>query len=190
MSSTDFKFEDGKIYSLVTGDLVATVDEKGLKMQPGKNALTPKVKAFFESCDRAASSTSGSQALMDEKQSFDEPAAAAETPALDNEEEEVNTHLLNDHQEGTFFFGGVPGKGGTSAPAREKLPEKLPEKPVNPSEIRTVWDIPEDQLPEFSPALGVSTPEFKAFVKKHKFSKAQIIELVRRLEITQSKKEN
>lgn len=184
MSSTDFKLEENKIFSTVTGDLVATVEETGIRMQPGKNALTPKVKAFFESCGRAASSTSGTQELM-EKKDF---AAAAETPSPDNEEEEVNTHLLGESQDEHTFFGGVPEKGGTSAPAREKLPEQTNEH--KSSKALAVWDIPEDQLPEFSPALGVSTPEFKAFVKKHKFAKEQVIELVKRLETLKFKKEN
>ena len=194
MNNSDFKFDSGKIFSLVTGDLVATVDERGLKMQPGKNALTPKVKAFWEtySATAAATETQESSATPEFEA---QPAAAAPDPSAafqeeeeEEEEEEVNTHLLNDHREETFFFGGVPEKGGTSAPARETPVEKSAAD--NSPEIRMVRDIPESYLPFFSPALGVSTPEFKAFVKKHKFSKAQVIELVRRLEIIQSKKEN
>ena len=184
--STDFKLEENKIFSTVTGDLVATVEETGIRMQPGKNALTPKVKAFWEtySVTAAAPETQESSGAPE----FEAQPAAADTSAAFQEEEEVNTHLLNDHQEGTFFFGGVPGKGGTSAPAREKLPEQKNE--LKSSKALAVWDIPEDQLPEFSPALGVSTPEFKAFIKKHKFAKEQVIELVKRLETLKYKKEN
>lgn len=189
MNNSDFKFDSGKIFSLVTGDLVATVDERGLKMQPGKNALTPKVKAFWETYSATAAATETQESSAAPEFEAQPAAAAAPDPsAAFQEEEEVNTHLLNDHREETFFFGGVPGKGGTSAPARENPVEKPAAD--NSPEIRMVRDIPESYLPFFSPALGVSTPEFKAFVKKHKFSKAQVIELVRRLEIIQSKKEN
>ena len=45
-----------------------------------------------------------------------------------------------------------------------------------------VEDIPESQLPEFDVALGVETPAFKAFVRKHKFNREQVIQLVKRLE--------
>lgn len=162
---SDFKYDNGKIYSLITGDLVACVESNGLKMQPGKNALTPKVKAFFESLTE------------EEKQCADhnELPGVDNTPAAeeDFEEEEVNTHILEDKQP----YGETPAAGSASAPAREL-------KEVSPKSAKAlaVWDIPESSLPEFSPALGVATPGFKAFVKKHKFSAEQVAELVKRLE--------
>ena len=41
MSNSDFELRDGNIFSTVSGDLVATIDQEGnLKMVQGKNALT------------------------------------------------------------------------------------------------------------------------------------------------------
>lgn len=180
MNGANFKLENNKIYSTVTGDLVATVEETGIKMQPGKNALTPRVKAFYDSVDRAAENPTAGQELMEEKQDFQEFAenAAAETGTFDGEEEEVNTHLLGEER---MEFSG-PEKTGT--------PELERSSGHTSSKALAVWDIPEDLLPDFSPALGVSTPEFKAFVKKHKFSKDQVIELVKRLENIKFRKGN
>lgn len=163
---SNFKFENDKIYSLVTGDLVATVEDGNLKMCPGKNAMTPKVKAFYDS-------------LTEEQK---QGAAGNECQDPSAEEEEVNTHMLSEEEHtqenaaAGIFFGGVP-ETGTSAP----IPEKHEEKEKT-SEALSVWDIPEENLPEFLPDMGIETPDFKAFVKKHHLTKAQIVELVKRLE--------
>ena len=167
--NNDFKLQGNQIYSLASGDLVATIDTDGnLKMQPGKNAMSPKVKAFYET-----------------EKNEDAPAKLSEmtgntafTQAL-NEAEEVNTHKLAEEffEEPRIAFGDAPNVGGTSAPAREKAPEAV----KDPAAL-SVWDIPNAELPAFDFALGVDTPDFKTFVRKHKFNKAQTAELVKRLE--------
>lgn len=165
--NNDFKLQGNQIYSLASGDLVATIDTDGnLKMQPGKNAMSPKVKAFYETAKNEAQTEA--------------PATLPEmtTQAL-NESEEVNTHKLAEEffEEPRIAFGDAPNVGGTSAPAREKAPEAV----KDPAAL-SVWDIPDAELPAFDFALGVDTPDFKTFVRKHKFNKAQTAELVKRLE--------
>ena len=44
-----------------------------------------------------------------------------------------------------------------------------------------IEDIPEEMLPEFSLQLGVYTPGFMEFVKKHKLTECGIAALVKRL---------
>ena len=140
-----FKFENGNIYSTASGDLVAVVTEEGLKIQPGKNAMTPRIKEFYENIK-------------------DNPAAPAETAqenaVCEEEQEEVNTHFLQEEV--------VREK---QAPVEEKKKDGT-----------TVESIPESELPEFDFALGVETPAFKAFVRKHKLNKEQAAALVKRLE--------
>ena len=143
---TELKFEDGKIYSLASGDLVAVVDENGeLKIQPGKNAMSRKIKEFFET-------------VSDQKNSCNCDGTCEECTCKEEVEEEVNTHIL---QEQEVF---------TPDPETKKNAEV------------SVEDIPESQLPHFDFALGVETPEFKAFCRKHKLNKNQIIQLIKRLE--------
>jgi hypothetical protein len=78
----------------------------------------------------------------------------------EGDEEEVNTHFL--HEE---IF-------------REEQP-KAEEKKQTGSFIA---DLPESSLPKFDFALGIDTPEFKAFCRKHKLTKEQVSELLRRVE--------
>ena len=52
----NFKYENDKSYSLSSGDLVAVIENGNLKIQPGKNALTPRIKAFYEECVNNTSS--------------------------------------------------------------------------------------------------------------------------------------
>ncbi|MBR7119972.1 MAG: hypothetical protein IKC77_07230 [Lentisphaeria bacterium] len=161
---SNFKINGNQIFSEVSGDLVAVIENGSVKMQPGKNALTPKVKAFYEEV----------------KGSFVEAAVLPLTmsPFPDAEEEEVNTSALQDEcEKSRIVIGDAPPKGGTSAPAAEVKKEH--KKVV---EQLAIWDIPESELPAFDPALGTSTPEFKRFIAKHKLTPAQIVELVRRLE--------
>ena len=174
----NFKYENDKIYSLSSGDLVAVIENGNLKIQPGKNALTPRIKAFYEECVNNTSSDgqalpSGGESLEKEPDSV--VAAKAQAPA---EEEEVNTHLLSDEAERErIAWGDAPRPGGTAAPAREYKPS-----PQKSAKALSVWDIPEESLPEFRADMGVETPDFKNFVKKHKFNKEQTIELIKRLE--------
>lgn len=165
---SDFRLEGDSIYSNKTGDLVATVEAGAVKMQPGKNAMTRKVREFYEGVERNGTECYGvlrSVTELAEEQPEEEP------------EEEVNTHFLDEElNRDHVVFGDAP-RVGTSAPVGEK---KEPEKMS--LEQLSVWDIPESSLPEFSPALGVSTPGFKEFVKKHGLNKEQIAELVKRVE--------
>lgn len=170
MSKSDFELRDGKVYSTVSGDLVATVDREGnLKMQQGKNALTPRVKEFMAAPPVPppdAPEVPEAMEQMTENHDF--------SGALPDDEE-VNTHILDDNNE-RVFFGDAP-RHGTGVPA----PEEKPIIPVPDPNITSVWDIPESELPAFDPALGTATPEFKNFIRKHKFNKVQAAELVRRL---------
>ena len=168
MNNSDFELKDGKVYSTVSGDLLATIDEEGnVKMQQGKNALTPRVKAFVASAPQLPPAEA--------------PAAEApeitENPDFSNampDDEEVNTHVLNDSEE-HIFFGDAP-RCGTGVPAvEENTPSPAPD-------ALSVYDIPESALPAFDPALGAASPEVKSFVRKHKFNKVQTAELIRRLE--------
>lgn len=145
---TELKFEDGKIYSLASGDLVAVVEENGeLKIQPGKNAMTRKIREFYASfCEQ---NSCGNEQLEQKSE----------------EEEEVNTHILQENDKDTF----------------SPDPEQTKNAEVPLADF-SVEDIPESQLPHFDFALGVETPEFKAFVRKHKLNKTQIIQLIKRLE--------
>lgn len=174
MSNDDFKLEGNRIYSLATGDLVATIDNGIVRMQQGKNAMTPRVKAFYERLPKTSPAPEDGAAAP-------EMTAHSSTDAVADEDdtEEANTHKLADNTlpAGDVYFGGAPAPTGTSAPA----PETAPEKTSDPK-ILSVWDIPENELPEFSPALGTATPDFKSFVKKHHLNKAQAAELVKRLE--------
>lgn len=170
---SNLRIEGNKIFSTATGDLVATIHDGNVQMQPGKNAMTPKVKAFYAAClEQGLPEDAAAAAPVQEAETIPE---FSPDPDFEELAEEVNTHLLED--KGFVAFGDAPNRGGTSAPESEKA--AAPAKSV---EALSVWDIPEAALPEFSPALGVSTPQFKEFVKKNKLSAAQTAELVRRLE--------
>lgn len=171
---SDFELRDGKVYSTLSGDLVATIDQEGnLKMQQGKNALTPRVKAFLASPPSPP---------PDAPENQEAPAALeqmAENPDFSNampDDEEVNTRVLSESDE-HIFFGDAP-RHGTGVPATELKPVT----PVPDPNVTSVYDIPESALPAFDPALGAASPELKSFVRKHKFNKVQTAELVRRLE--------
>lgn len=167
----DFKFENNKIYSNTTGDLVAEIHGENLRMMPGKNAMTPRVKAFYEE-------VRGEVKTETETENPEDIRSVAESCQMEEEEEEVNTHLLDDElSRERIVFGDAPLKGGTSAPAAEKKPEEK-----KSARALSIWDIPGESLPAMDPALGVATPEFKNFVKKHKLDKEQTIELIKRLE--------
>ena len=175
MSNSDFELRDGKVYSTLSGDLVATIDQEGnLKMQQGKNALTPRVKAFLASAPQLP--------VAEASENPEAPAAVeqiTENPDFSNampDDEEVNTHVLSESDE-HIFFGDAP-RHGTGVPATEAKPLT----PVPDPNVTCVWDIPESALPAFDPALGAASPELKSFVRKHKFNKVQTAELVRRLE--------
>lgn len=170
MNNSDFELRDGKIFSTVSGDLIATIDEEGnLKMVQGKNALTPRVKAFVASAPQLPVAE----------------APAAEAPEMtgnpdfsklgEPDDEEVNTHILNESDE-HIFFGDAP-RHGTGVPATEEKPAADPAP-----EAISVYDIPETSLPAFDPALGAASPDLKSFIRKHKFNKVQAAELIRRLE--------
>ena len=107
-----------------------------------------------------------------------------ENPDFSNalpDDEEVNTHVLNDSEE-HIFFGDAP-RCGTGLPATEEnTPSPTPD-------ALSVWDIPESALPAFDPALGTASPELKSFIRKHKFNKVQAAELIRRLERKLANKE-
>jgi hypothetical protein len=174
MNNPDFELRDGKIFSIVSGDLIATIDTDGnLKMVQGKNALTPRVKAFLASPPSpppdAPENTEASAAMeqMSENPDF---SKVGEPDA-----EEVNTHILSESDE-HIFFGDAP-RHGTGLPATEKKSAADPDP-----EAISVYDIPESALPAFDPALGAASPELKSFIRKHKFNKVQTAELVRRLE--------
>lgn len=175
MNNSDFELRDGKVYSTVSGDLIATIDDEGnLKMQQGKNALTPRVKAFVASAP---------QLPVAEAPAAEAPAA--EAPEMtentdfsklgEPDDEEVNTHILKESDE-HIFFGDAP-RHGTGVPATEEKPAADPAP-----EAISVYDIPETSLPAFDPALGAASPELKSFIRKHKFNKVQAAELIRRLE--------
>lgn len=175
MSNSDFELRDGNIFSTVSGDLIATLDQEGnLKMQQGKNALTPRVKAFLASAPSLP---------PDAPENPEADAAVeqiAENPDFSKlgepDAEEVNTHVLSESDE-HIFFGDAP-RHGTGLPATEPKPVI----PVPDPNVTSVYDIPESALPAFDPALGAASPELKSFVRKHKFNKVQTAELVRRLE--------
>ena len=161
---SDFRLEGDQIYSNKTGDLVATVEAGAVKMQPGKNAMTRKVREFYEGVERNGTECYGMLRSVTE-------------PAEEEPEEEVNTHFLDEElNRDHVVFGDAP-RVGTSAPSVEM--KEAEEKSL---EQLSVWDIPKSSLPEFSPALGVSTPGFKEFVKKHGLNKEQVAELVKRVE--------
>lgn len=175
MSNSDFELRDGKVFSTVSGDLLATIDDDGnVKMQQGKNALTPRVKAFLASPPSPP---------PDAPENPETPAAMeqmAENPDFSKlgepDDEEVNTHVLSESDE-RIFFGDAP-RHGTGLPATELKPLT----PVPDPNVTSVYDIPESALPAFDPALGAASPELKSFVRKHKFNKVQTAELIRRLE--------
>ena len=160
----DFRLEGDKIFSNATGDLVATVEDGAVRMQSGKNAMTKRVKAFYEEfCHLPQNSI---------------PAAEPQENFDEEEMEEVNTHLLHDEDDANICFGDAPRPaGGTSAPPAEP-------KAACPKSIQAlaVWDIPERELPHFAADTGVATPEFKAFVQKYHLTQGQVVELVQRLQ--------
>lgn len=171
---SDFELRDGKVYSTLSGDLLATIDDDGnVKMQQGKNALTPRVKAFLASPPSpppdAPENPEADAALeqMTENSDFSNTMP---------DDEEVNTRVLSESDE-HIFFGDAP-RHGTGVPATELKPVT----PVPDPNVTSVYDIPESALPAFDPALGAASPELKSFVRKHKFNKVQTAELVRRLE--------
>lgn len=165
---SNFRVEGEKIFSEVTGDLVATIENGTVKMVAGKNAMTPKVKEFYEEF-----LNSGVTECYGMERNGTEP----EEESDEEPDEEVNTHFLNEELNRDHVIYGDAPRMGTSAPKSEEKEEKQ-----KSSKELMIWDIPESELPAFSAALGVSTPEFKAFVKKHKLNKEQTAELVRRVE--------
>lgn len=172
---SDFELRDGKVYSTLSGDLLATIDDDGnVKMQQGKNALTPRVKAFLATAPQlpAAEAPENPEADAALEQMTENPDFSNAMP----DDEEVNTHVLSESDE-HIFFGDAP-RHGTGVPVTEVKPVT----PVPDPNVTSVWDIPESALPAFDPALGAASPELKSFVRKHKFNKVQTAELVRRLE--------
>lgn len=173
MNNNDFELKDGKVYSTVSGDLLATIDDDGnVKMQQGKNALTPRVKAFLATAPQlpVAEASENPEADAALEQITENPDFSNALP----DDEEVNTHVLSESDE-HIFFGDAP-RHGTGLPAvEENTPSPAPD-------ALSVYDIPESALPAFDPALGTASPEVKSFVRKHKFNKVQSAELIRRLE--------
>lgn len=152
--------EGCQIFSNISGDLVATIENDSIKMCKGKNAMAPQVKSFYE------------EIMSDTK-----PEESEHNIEHEDCEEEVNTHFLNEElNRDHVVFGDAPSVGGTSAPSRENPMQEPSVKAL------VIWDIPQRELPEFSPVMGVETPSFKEFVERYKLEKDQVIELIRRLE--------
>lgn len=193
----NFSIENNKIYSNVSGDLVAVISDDGtIKIQPGKNAMTPRIKAFYEEYKKSnlpmADEQTGGTAILpmsDEQEAgtvtlpmSDEQKAGTVTlpmmsPLPQEDEEEVNTAYLQERLDNPqMTFGDAPRQGTSAPPAEEKTENKKVLQQL------AVWDIPKSELPRLDVALGVYTPEFKEFVKKHNLTKEQAAELVNRIE--------
>ena len=174
MSNSDFELRDGNIFSTVSGDLVATIDQEGnLKMVQGKNALTPRVKAFLASPPAPP---------PDATENTEAPEAPEVPAAMEQMTENPDFAKLGEpaavsESDEHIFFGDAP-RHGTGLPATEPKPVS----PVPDPNVTSVYDIPESALPAFDPALGAASPELKSFIRKHKFNKVQAAELIRRLE--------
>ena len=164
----NLKIDGNNIYSTVTGDLVAVVQEGNLKIQPGKNAMTRKIKEFYES----VSAGSGSELCGCDGSCGDNCTCKDKEHENSDLQEEVNTHKLAESNVDNTNKDDVDGfspAAGTEETADSAF---------------AVEDIPEAQLPEFDVALGVETPAFKAFIRKHKLTREQVVQLVKRLEKT------
>lgn len=156
---SNYRIENGKIFSVKSGNHVATLADGVVVMESGYNGLGKSVKEFV------ASLPEDPEAPVIQDESLPAAPAAPEIPEFIPEDEAPRE-----------FFGGPPNPVGTAAP-------EAPELPAVPADAAGIIDdIPDDQLPRFDAAYGAATPETAEFIRKHKMSADQITALIRRLE--------
>ena len=181
--NAQFKIEGGKIVSVSSGNTVAVIENGNIVMQAGYNPMTRKVQEFYDSIkDLPTDSPAAPDAAPADPEFFGNDDIEDEEFLPENEfardhtaELPVDPAGLADDGNTNVFVGSVPAAGGTSAPVQEMK--------SNPDAQFVIDSIPDDELPELDPVLGVNTRSFKLFVKLYKLTPEQISCLVRRLEL-------
>lgn len=161
-ATPEYNLEGGKFYYLKSGKHVATLDaDNNVHFEPGMiGAHQRMLTQWMESNNlQYANLPSPGEAAIP----VVVPAVLAGPPPEKITEEPP-----------TVFIGDAPRP--KSPPAVEKDIE------VTTTEEWAIQTIPNDQLPPFSPELGVSTPGFKEYIKNKKLTQNQIVVLIARCE--------
>lgn len=165
MSNDLFRMEGNRIFSVKSGKLVAVLTDDGTPVfQKGFAGAYSKLLAEYLAAI-------GGEERETEKQRNGETLDAEPAQRADETEPAQSAGAPG----GTnVFVGSMPAASGTAAPKREE-PSKTPAD-------FDVALIPDADLPDFDPMLGVQTPGFRAFVAKHRLAPNAVAALVRRLE--------
>ena len=164
MSNDIFRMEGNRVFSVKSGKLVAVLNDDGTPVfQKGFAGAYSKLLAEYLSAQSAGVEQCNSGTVEREDA---EPAQSAD---------ETEPAQIAGVPGGTsVFVGAPPAAVGTAAPKREEPPE-------TPADFDVAL-IPDADLPDFDPMLGVQTPGFRSFVAKHQLEPAAVAALVRRLE--------
>ena len=143
------------------GVLVATLSGDRLIMAPGKKSQEEKVRAFLQ------------------ENSGDDSITEAESGSCNNctdHADETAEETESPDTPGAFqakvFVGDVP--------IEHVEAEKQQDKPQTEAEWQ-VGTIPDEELPPFTPEMGVNTPGFGDYIKKHNLNKEQTAALIKRI---------
>ena len=140
------------------GVLVATLNGDTLVMAQGKKSQEAKVRAFLQENGGA------------------ENIPEAESGSCNNCTDHADDAGEETENPGEFkarvFVGDIPIEHVNTG--------KQPEQPQTEAEWQ-VGTIPEDELPPFSAQMGVNTPGFGDYIKKHKLNKEQVDALIKRI---------
>jgi len=165
MNDSPFRIEGNQVFSAKTGKLVAVLNDDGAPVfQKGYAGAYSKLLAEYLAA-------AGGEERETEKQRNGETLDAEPAQSADETEPAQSAGAPG----GTnVFVGSIPAASGTAVPKRE-----APEKTAADFDVAL---IPDADLPDFDPMLGVETPGFRAFVAKHRLAQNAVAALVRRLE--------
>lgn len=136
------------------GKLICTIKADGsLSYQPGKKSSHSAAVEEFLAAGQQADPAMEDTATPPAMEDTATPPAAEDTGTPPAAEDTATPPAMEDT--------ATPAAAGASLPVEE---------------------IPDSLLPPFSKILGVDTPGFKTFVKKHRLSPAEQLILIRRLE--------
>ena len=142
------------------GVLVATLNGDTLVMAPGKKSQETKVRAYLnelvEEGLTAALEVAEESGLCNHRTDH-EDAEEAETPG---------------EFKAKVFVGDIPIEH-VNAAKQQDAPQTEAEWLVD--------SIPEEELPPYSAQMGVNTPGFGDYIKKHKLNKEQTEALIKRI---------
>jgi len=138
------------------GVLVATLNGDTLVMAPGKKSQETKVRAFLQE-------NGGADSIPVEESG----SCNNSTDHADAEEAETPGEF-----KAKVFVGDIPIEH-VNAAKQQDAPQTEAEWLVD--------SIPEEELPPYSAQMGVNTPGFGDYIKKHKLNKEQTEALIKRI---------